>query len=63
MPAMLRSGSELMTWLDSYSLPPAMTLVTVPFSTWIFSTGVFMWISPPSRLMSSVMVSHIWPGP
>ena len=63
MPTVARSGSEEMTSLGSMRSPPAVSATTRPSSTSRSVTGVLSRTSPPRAMISSHIVSHIWPGP
>ncbi len=63
MSTVARKGSDEITWPGSNVRPPATISLTRPSSVTICSTGVSSSTSPPSARMSSVIVSHIWPGP
>ena len=63
MPTVARSGSEEITWLGSMRSPPASIATTRPSRISSFSTRQFIRISPPLAMISSAIVSHIWPGP
>jgi hypothetical protein len=63
MPTVARSGSDEMTWLGSMRSPPASIAVTRPSRISMACTGVPRRTSPPAAMMSSVIVSHICPGP
>ena len=63
MPTVARSGSEEMTCEGSMRSPPASIATIWPSRTSSLVTGVFSRTSPPAAMISSAIVSHIWPGP
>jgi hypothetical protein len=63
MPTVLRSGSEEITCDGSMRSPPASIATTRPSRTSSFVTGQLSRTSPPLAMISSAIVSHIWPGP
>ena len=63
MPTVLRSGSDEITAEGSQDSSPACTRTQRSPSNSSLVTRLFSSTWPPSRSMSSVIVSHIWPGP
>ena len=63
MPTVARSGSEEITWAGSIRSPPASIATMRPSRTSSLVTGVLSRTSPPAAMISSAIVSHIWPGP
>ena len=59
----MRSGSDEMTSDGSMRSPPASSATILPSRTSSLVTGEFIRTSPPLAMISSAIVSHIWPGP
>jgi hypothetical protein len=63
MPTALRSGRDEITAEGSYTSSPARTRTHLSPSNSSVVTLCSRRTWPPSFRMSSVIVSHIWPGP
>ena len=63
MPTVVRSGSEEMTCDGVQRLAAGDDLGDLAALDASRVTGAFIRTSPPCSRMSSVICSHIWPGP